>query len=205
MNYKYPRQQDTSHPDNDAFGIIQIEDETGPVGPRTIPPDPANTDWQKYVEWRDEGNTPLPSLSDAERLDAHKEQVIARIDALEDSVKRKFSDPNKRADWVARNKEVDIYKSGVVTPQNADIEVPFAWWHSKVIKDLGDARTRAEIAVDLLAQWEAVFDAKYALYVQADALGQQCTKAVKQATAASEIDTVFNYVSAQFETILGNL
>ena len=43
---------------NDPFGnkrtdvIVRIEDNAG------IPFDPANTDYQAYLEWVDEGNTP---------------------------------------------------------------------------------------------------------------------------------------------------
>jgi hypothetical protein len=35
--------------------IIRVNDNTG------IPFDPANTDYQKYLEWISEGNTPLPT------------------------------------------------------------------------------------------------------------------------------------------------
>ena len=35
--------------------ILRIEDNT------VIPFDPANTDYQKYLKWLAEGNTPLPA------------------------------------------------------------------------------------------------------------------------------------------------
>ena len=38
-----------------AEGIFRISDNT------SIPFDPANTDYQAYLKWLDEGNTPLPA------------------------------------------------------------------------------------------------------------------------------------------------
>ena len=38
-----------------ANAIIKIEDNA------FIPFDPANTDYQAYLKWLDEGNTPLPA------------------------------------------------------------------------------------------------------------------------------------------------
>jgi len=35
--------------------ILRIEDNT------SIPKDPANTDYQAYLRWLEEGNTPLPA------------------------------------------------------------------------------------------------------------------------------------------------
>ena len=40
---------------NDVVGIQRISDTD------FIPLDPANTDYQKYLEWVAEGNTPLPA------------------------------------------------------------------------------------------------------------------------------------------------
>jgi hypothetical protein len=38
-----------------AQGIFRVSDNT------SIPFDPANTDYQQYLKWLDEGNTPLPA------------------------------------------------------------------------------------------------------------------------------------------------
>lgn len=37
-----------------AVGVIKD-------GAKAIPFDPANTDYQKYLKWLEEGNTPLPA------------------------------------------------------------------------------------------------------------------------------------------------
>ena len=46
---------------NEAQVILRVDDET------YIPFDPANTDYQAYLKWLDEGNEPLPpdEVSDA--------------------------------------------------------------------------------------------------------------------------------------------
>ena len=40
------------------MNIIQRIDADGEV--YSIPPDPANTDYQQYLEWVSQGNTPIP-------------------------------------------------------------------------------------------------------------------------------------------------
>lgn len=43
----------------DSFDSVKRIDETGKI--TCIPFDPANTDYQAYLAWLDEGNTPLPA------------------------------------------------------------------------------------------------------------------------------------------------
>ena len=38
--------------------VIKTEEGKQPIG---IPFDPANTDYQQYLKWLEEGNTPLPA------------------------------------------------------------------------------------------------------------------------------------------------
>jgi hypothetical protein len=40
---------------NKTYGILRLTDMA------FIPFDPANTDYQAYLKWLDEGNTPLPA------------------------------------------------------------------------------------------------------------------------------------------------
>jgi hypothetical protein len=40
---------------NETCGIYNVDTKT------SIPFDPANTDYQQYLKWLEEGNTPLPA------------------------------------------------------------------------------------------------------------------------------------------------
>jgi len=48
---------------NDCSGSIMVNDATHPTLPEgaCIPADPDNTDYQEYLAWVDEGNTPDPA------------------------------------------------------------------------------------------------------------------------------------------------
>jgi hypothetical protein len=53
--YKLVSLKDTYTKQETGKAIVRIEDNAW------IPNDPANTDYQQYLKWLDEGNTPLPA------------------------------------------------------------------------------------------------------------------------------------------------
>ena len=56
MNYSYKRHEDAKT--QELIGIIRLLDGVPNAG---IPLDAANTDYQEYLEWVAEGNTPAPA------------------------------------------------------------------------------------------------------------------------------------------------
>ena len=56
MNYSYKRHEDVKT--QELIGIIRLLDGQPNAG---IPLDPANTDYQEYLGWVAEGNTPDPA------------------------------------------------------------------------------------------------------------------------------------------------
>ena len=56
MSYTYKRYEDVKT--QELIGIIRLLDGEPNAG---IPLDPANTDYQEYLEWVAEGNTPDPA------------------------------------------------------------------------------------------------------------------------------------------------
>ena len=57
--YKLLNRFDWATQETKTVSIIRLSDNA------FIPMDPANTDYQKYLEWLAEGNEPLPAEADA--------------------------------------------------------------------------------------------------------------------------------------------
>lgn len=53
--YMYKRAQNNPFTNEDSLFVIRLADNA------FIPFDPANTDYQEYLRWVAEGNTPLPA------------------------------------------------------------------------------------------------------------------------------------------------
>jgi len=78
MNYAYKRHEDAKT--QELIGIIRFLDGEQNAG---IPLDPDNTDYQEYLAWLAEGNTPLPAEGTEitwDTIRAKRDQLIADSD-----------------------------------------------------------------------------------------------------------------------------
>jgi hypothetical protein len=70
-------------------------------GGSTIPPDPANRDWQVYQEWLREGNTPDPLEANQEELDRKARNAAMKTATLYNQLRN--ATPEQVDTWVQNN------------------------------------------------------------------------------------------------------
>lgn len=79
----------------------------------SIPCDPLNTDYQEYLQWVNEGNTPEPADTPPEppvpTLDELRNAAYVKIDEAAYQTRLKFITPNKDSTYLAKSVQMDAY------------------------------------------------------------------------------------------------